>query len=174
VAERILVQDEGAPPPVVEPSPDLGLKLLCWLGGLLGTAGFIDVALLWVPMRFGRAEWEFGTVSAMFDALPLMTISVIILAAAAIARGTKWGLIAAGVGSAVITLVLLAALILWLLNAPLAWKGVNVEVRPVLKKSMVKTLMMAGIYLTLYSTTALYAWRTLRGAQSATPQGAEP
>jgi hypothetical protein len=161
-------------PFTVAPNLDDALRVLTWVGGLLGIAGFIDVVLLWVPPAFGRPEWEFGTVGATFDALPLFTLGMTVLVVASLARGWRWGVVAAGVGSAVAVLVLLAALVLWLLNAPLAWKGVAPDVRPALLKVMFKTVAMASIYLGLFGFVGVMAWRRVRRSMVVKTQGAEP
>jgi hypothetical protein len=92
MSKRVLVGEKppsAAPRVVVEPSPDQALWLLCWIGGLLALAGWVDVLLLWIPLHLGRPEWEFGTVSSTFDALPLATIGLAILIAAAVAKGRR-------------------------------------------------------------------------------------
>jgi hypothetical protein len=82
--------------------------------------------------------------------------------------------VAAGVGAAVVVLVLLAAFVLWLLNAPLAWKAVAVEVRPTLIEAMLKTAVMAAVYFSVYGYIAVVAWRRVRRSQTVQTQGAEP
>ena len=167
--DRILVEESAAPVRelVVEPGPDQALWLLCWIGGLLALAGWMDVLLLWIPSNFGRPEWEFGTVSSTFDALPLGTIGVAILIAAAVARGWRRMILVGGVASLVMAVVLVAALVLFALDVPLAWKGVADAYRSALKKAMFKTAILGVIYITLYAVTGVVTLRRVTGARRA-------
>jgi hypothetical protein len=122
----------------------------------------MDVLLLWFPLRFGTAEWEFGTASSTFDALPLGTIGFALLAAAAVAKGWRWASAVAGWVALGLAFVLLAVLLLFALDAPLAWKGVTAAYLPVLKKAMFKTVVSAVAYIGLYAVTGVL---TLRLAQ---------
>jgi len=42
------------------------------------------LALLWYPLQFGSADWEFGTISAYLNGMPLGTLGLALLAAGAI------------------------------------------------------------------------------------------
>ena len=163
--ERVLVEGPEAAPQrklVVEPSPDDALRLLIWVGACLALAGWMDVLLLWIPTHFGRPEWEFGTVSAMFDALPLGTLGVALLIAAGVARGWRRVVLVSGVAALVLAFVLVAALVLFALDVPLAWKGVAESYRPTLKKAMFKTGVLAAIYITMYSVVGWLALRRVK------------
>jgi hypothetical protein len=63
------------------------------------------------------------------------------------------------VASALMALVLVAALVLFGLDVPLAWKGVAAQYRGALEKAMLKTGVLAAIYVALYTVMGLMAWR---------------
>src|SRR5689334_14868275 len=68
---------------------DAARRVLGAAGLVLAIVGWTDWALLWVPLRFGVVEWEFGTISQSFDALPLATIGTAALVAAALNGGWR-------------------------------------------------------------------------------------
>ena len=162
MAERVLVNEKSsgsASKVAFEASPDRAAWLLCWIGGLLGLAGLVDVLLLWIPAHLGQPEWEFGTVSSTFDALPLATIGYGILVAAAVSKGWKRTVWVGAVAGLVLAVVLFAALVLFALDVPMAWKGVGDAYRSALGKTVLKTAFMGVLYITLYAVTG---WITLR------------
>ncbi len=162
MAERVLVAEKrsgSAHQAGFQPDPDAALWVLCWVGGLLGLAGLADVVLLWVPLHLGRPEWEFGTASATFDALPLATLGIGVLLAAALAKGWRKAALVGSVAALAVAVVSLGVLILFALDVPMAWKGVGEQFRSQLAKATVKTAFMGVLYIMLY---AVAGWISLR------------
>jgi hypothetical protein len=161
VAERVLVRPpEGERQKLErEPNPERGWWVVAVAGLVLGAIGWLDVLLLWIPPHFGRGEWEFGTVSATFDALPLATVGLALALAGAVALGWSLRIQVAGWFAAVVSVLLLAALVLFLLDVPLAWKGVGAVNRPPLMRAMGKTFVLAIGYIAMYAVTG---WWVLR------------
>lgn len=136
----------------------------------LGAAGIwcigaLDVGLLWVPPDFGSVEWEFGTISATVDALPLMTIGLIGVGAAGWARGSirTCRVVAALAGVVVAGLLGLGAL--YGLSAPVAWQAVEPGMQRMLSKALAKTTGAGIVYVGLYATLAWMLWRHRRDRQ---------
>ncbi len=166
--ERVLVRPEQKNRPVPVPSPEAGWRMVTMVGLLLGVVGWLDILLMWVPAHFGRAEWEFGTISATFDALPLATLGIGLLLAGTLAAGYLGRLKVFGWLSFGILALLLAMLVLYGLDVPLAWKGVAPAALPMLKRAMAKTALLAVMYLVVYG---LFGWTVLRHVRhAATPQ----
>src|SRR5512135_2434530 len=109
MAERILKDETPAPQrsAVLQPSPDQGWRLLVLVGLIVGAAGWLDVLMLWYPPQFGKPEWEFGTVSAMFSGLPLATIGLALVMAGGLAAGWNKRLRVLGWFSAAVFVLLL-------------------------------------------------------------------
>ncbi len=133
-------------------------------GLLLGIVGWLDVLLLWVPAHFGTPEWEFGTSSSTFDALPLATLGLAFAIAGALAEGWRVRLKVLGWFTAVVLLLLLVVLGLFLLDVPLAWKGVPPANLSTLKRAIAKTVVLAVAYLVTYGLFGLTVLRRLRAA----------
>src|SRR5262245_56246877 len=81
---------QHAPDPVGWSARDFAWYLLGWSGLVYILVGGIDILLAWYPIEFGNAEWEFGTISATLDRLPLATVGAMFILAAGVARGIPW------------------------------------------------------------------------------------
>jgi hypothetical protein len=142
--------------------------MLLVLGLALTIIGFTDVGLLFFPSRWASVDWEFGTVSAAFEGLPLGTIGLGLMCAAAVARGRRRAMGVLAVVQLLLTLVLIAMLLIFLLDVPVVVRAVDPAMRPTLMKALVKTGSMAVVYVVLYLTFGIWVVRRIR----ATPKGA--
>lgn len=134
------------------------------LGVLLVLVGGFDLALLWVPPRFGVAEWEFGTVSRFFEGLPAFTVGFVLILIVGLLDDRRPLLWLVGVLGAVVWAVAVAGVVLFALTVPLALRAVpQGDAMLALKKGVAKTLFSAGVYLVAY---LVFAVRALRGARA--------
>lgn len=139
----------GAAQPRVRPAP---WPFIMGSGIILGLIGWVDVLLLWYPIRFGDAEWEFGTVSATFDALPLATIGLVAVAVAAriasgpVVRKTVAGFAIVAVG------IFVVAYILFVLSFLQGWANIPEQASWMLVRAGAKASLYAFAY------TVLYVW----------------
>jgi hypothetical protein len=124
--------------------------------------GLTDVALLWIPPRFGSIEWEFDALTSTFESLTLVTFGLSLLAAGFLTRGTKAGLYTVSALFTLLLFVVLGAIALFGLNAPVAYRGTPALVRPTMKLILIKTSLLALIYLVLYSYLASSAFKLAR------------
>ncbi len=172
MADKVLVRPEEQPQrPKLEPSSDAGWRVVALSGVLLGLIGWLDILLMWVPPHFGRPEWEFGTVSATFDALPLATLGLALALAGVLAGGMRLRAQVLAWFTAAVLVILLAAVVLFLLNTPLAWKGIPPQNLGMLKKAIAKTLVLAVAYLVTYG---LFGWLALKRLRAVgTPLGGQ-
>jgi hypothetical protein len=112
--------------------------------------GWTDVLLLWYPLRIGRPDWEFATVSGSFDALPLATIGTVLIVAwlhAGAERLTRR--IVAGL-LVVTVLAMCGALVLFGLSFATGFGTVEAETRWILVRAGAKTSIAAVAYIVLY------------------------
>jgi hypothetical protein len=131
---------------------------------VLAIVGWTDWLLLWVPLQFGVVEWEFGTISQSFDALPLATIGTAALVVAALNGGWRRTLTIAGTSALVIGVLLLLVLGVFVLDIPIVLKGVNGPMRPVLVKAMAKTSLYGLLYTSTYAWLGFTCWQAIRRA----------
>lgn len=162
---KVLVKTEtDAKAPPLTPMPEAGWRVIAVVGLLLGAIGWLDVLLLWIPAYFGRTEWEFGTISSTFDALPLATLGLSLILAGAIANGWRVRLRVVAWFAFVVAVVLLAALVLYATDVPLAWSGVQPAAQPVLKRVMIKTVLLAVAYIAAHGMFGFMSLRRLKAA----------
>lgn len=179
---HVLVADEGGrrkAPSVLPPSGVHGLTpILIVAGILLAIAGWVDVGLFYYPPRFGEAEWEFGIIAQTFDAMPLPTLGLVLLALGIRARGGSIGWSRAmAVVLAVVGLLCLAALVLFALDMPLALKAMQraaaqarnpqaALISSGLKRGMAKAIVFAVCYSLAYGWMVVVMWRVPREARA--------
>jgi len=142
-------------------------------GVTLALVGIGDVALFLWPLHLGDAEWEFGTVARLIDALPVPTMSALLLglaAAGARAEGFRPRVVAIGLALGACALVFLLSL--FLLDVPVAFRAVAVAAgagRPVdpamhsgLTRAVIKTFAFGGAYVLGWGAMARTLWTSSR------------
>ena len=160
---RVLVRPEKQGHGSLTPAPEFGWLLLGWVGLTFSVVGGLDVLLTWYPLQLGNAEWEFGTVTASLNGLPLFTMGMALLLGAAVARGSRWAVRLVAGGFGVVALTVILAALLWVTNIPLALHSVpDPVVKTGLKKAIVKTGVQAIGYPIGFAWIAIKAWRHSR------------
>jgi hypothetical protein len=157
---KVLVQQEAAPRARLDAAPDFGWTLFGWLGVVFTAVGGVDLLLTWYPLHFGNAEWEFGTVSATLDGLPVLSMGLVMLAGTGAARGQRWLLRLMSVVLVVVALVIIGAALLYVTNVPIALKAVTEPaIRTGLKKAIAKASAQSLLYPVAYLWIGWQAWR---------------
>lgn len=163
--DHVLVRDAAASSGgrgTARPEATTAWVVVAVVGIALAIIGWVDILLAWYPPQFGTVEWEFGTISTTIDSLPLATMGLSAFAVAAIARGSPRHARTAGMVCWLIAAGLLGALALYLLDVPVAWKGVKEVLRPVLGKAILRTSLMTLSYTALYGWLGWFTWRRWR------------
>lgn len=132
------------------------------LGAGLAVIGWTDVLLVWFPFRPTSPEWEFGAISATFAGMPLGTVGLGILTAAAAALGWRRSLRALAVLLWILTATIIALAVIYALDVLVAWRGAPPQVAPVLKISVIKSTVFAVVYMALFPLLGVLAWRSSR------------
>ena len=132
------------------------------LGAALALIGWTDVLLVWLPFRPTGPEWEFGAISATFAGMPLGTLGLGILAAAAAARGWRRTLRALAVLCWLLTATVAVLAVIYALDAVVAWRGAPAHVGPALTIAVLKSAAFAMTYMALYPLLGVLAWRSSR------------
>ena len=145
---------------------DWAWSVLYGVGWLFLILGVLDVGLLWVPFRFGIAEYEFASAGSMLDSLPLPTIGLAFLLAGAGARGKVGVVRLVIVFAALAALVVVAAAGLYALTVPLALKSVSgPDLKLGIEKSIAKVAVQACAYPIAYLGVARMGVRLLAKAK---------
>jgi hypothetical protein len=158
-AQVLLPKDDKERAPL-EQAPDFGWYLLGWIGLVFALVGGFDLALIWYPMGFGNPDWEFGTVSATLDGLPVVTLGMALLLGVGAARGQRWLVRVMAVVFVAAAVAIVLAAILYATNVPLAIQSMTDPVIALgLKKAIAKTTVQAVLYPVGFVWIAVITWR---------------
>lgn len=147
--------------------------VLAGVGLAITFVGWADLALLWYPLHLGNPAWEFGTISAHFDGMPLATVGLALVISGTVARG--WRRTARALSVFCVLIVLLLALsVLYLLSVPPAWRVTAPQARPLLMKAVLKAAAFAMTYIVLYAWVGRFLWRHTRLVKTSSSGAAQP
>jgi len=135
-------------------------RLLAVLGLLMLVHGLLDAWQMATPLRLGQPEWEFGTVSALFDRFALIAIGLAFLMTAAAAGGKVWPVRMLALAGAVIAVVLWVSAVLYLTTLPMVLNAVtDPDALLPIKKAMLKTAIQAAVYPVALIWVGAAAWK---------------
>lgn len=133
-----------------------------WFGLLLAVVGLGDIALLYLPFRLGSPEWEFATVAASLAGLPLPTMGLAAMLAAAIGTGSRRSIKLLGWLLIVFSVGVLGEYVLFLTNVPLALGGTPEELLVGVWRTVAKTTLLAFGFSAAYLFLGIGALRFVR------------
>ena len=165
---KLLVEERAKGVQPLSEAPAEGWKWIGWLGVLLAVVGLGDFVLAWYPLRFGVVEWEFGTVASTFAGLPLVTMGFAALLASGLARGREWLVRLMGWWLVLFGVVVLAALVVFLTDVPIALRAVTGDAALGIKKAIAKTTMLGVVFSVAYVVSGASALRYLGRHRKAT------
>ena len=143
----ILISDPPAGAKRPADNPTLGWSLLQVMGWLFVIVGLLNIVLLWWPLQMGNPEYEFASVAASLDSLPLPTMGLAFALAASRALGNTTGAKVAMVTAVALAVLVVLAAVLYGLDVPLALKAVKEgPVRLGIMKSILKVSAQAVLY----------------------------
>lgn len=94
-------------------SPRVAAEVLGVLGVALGVLGGSDLILIFVPASWGNSEWEFGTLVAVMDGLPILVLGVALVLFALVARDKgRTARVVAWIAMGLAVLLLISALVI--------------------------------------------------------------
>ena len=158
-APKVLVrQREGSPSVALAPAPDVAWQMLGWTGLAFCFVGGLDVALTWLPLSLGNPEWEFGTITASLNGLPLAVMGLALVMVSAVSRGRRWLVRTTAMVFLALGVMILAAGVLYATDVPIALQAITTPVARVgLGKAMIKTASQVIGY------PALFVWIAVKG-----------
>lgn len=130
--------------------------------------GGVDSILTWIPTSFGQAEWEFGTITASLNGLPLPVLGLVLLMAAAMSANSLPGVRVASVLLVLTAIAVLVMGVFYLLTVPHALRAASAAGGVTalgLKKAMVKTAVQLVAYPIGLITSAVIGWRYTKGIE---------
>jgi len=155
----VLKRDEKKYEPVFVAAPKTAWRYVGWLGLVLAVSGGVDLALRWYPLAFKSPEWEFGTVGMTVGTLPLFAIGLVLMLVASLARASRVGVSVMSAVFGLLTVFLAGALLLFLLDVPLALRADNPAVRLEIMKTIARTLVVGAAFEALFIGCAVVSIR---------------
>jgi hypothetical protein len=125
----------------------------------------VNQALLWWSPRFGTPQWEFATVSQTFDRMPLLLLSLLLVALGTLLTGSVPASRAVAALLGTLALLVVGLAVLYGLSATVAWSGARdapPEALSLLFRAVVKTALVATIYAAVLAGLAASLWRRTR------------
>jgi|SRR5687767_9336572 len=145
----------------------VGSPFMGWLAGAFVAVGATDLLLGWIPLQFGNPQWEFGSVSAFFDGLPVFSLGLALLLCAAVERGSAVQIRVIGTVFIVLAAIILSLAALYATLVPLALKSLpDPAVRQGLLKAISKTFVQAIAYPVAFGWIGIKAYRRARSVSS--------
>jgi len=145
--KAILINDPPAEPKRPVQGATLGWSVLLVMGWLFVIVGLLNIVLLWWPLQMGNPEYEFASVAASLDSLPLPTMGLAFALAASRASGRPTSAKAAMVIAVVVAVLVVLAAALYGLDVPLALNAVKAgPIRLGILKSIMKVSAQAVLY----------------------------
>lgn len=136
-----------------------------WVGWGLVVVSLANQVLLWWAPQFGTPQWEFATVSQTFDRMPLLVLSLLLVALGTLLSGSVAASRAVAVLLAALALGIIAMAALYGLSAAVAWSGARgapPEALSLFARAAVKTALVAVVYFTVLGALAATLWRRTR------------
>lgn len=144
----------------LSPASTFAWRLLRLLGVVFLVLGAANLGAILVPFDIGNPDWEFGTVNALLDSMPLFGLGLGLVLAASRALGRLWVARGVAVVFLVLALVVWAAAALYATNLPLAFRNIrDPNVLTVIKKAAAKATVQAVVYPFGFLWIAVLGWR---------------
>jgi len=165
-APHIVIQaDRKALSPVTSTAPQTAWRALGRVGLVLAVIAGFDIVLRWYPLSLRSPEWEFGTVAMTFASLPLVTVGLAAGLASAMARGERVGTTVMAAIFCMIALFVVAALLLFASDVPLALRAVasqgSLPATLEMKRTIARSVVMGVGYAVIYVYGSVVSLRYL-------------
>jgi hypothetical protein len=166
---RVVIGEEGAELTVTNPEA-LSVWMLAALGVAFVIIGLTELALLWWPLGFGNAIWEFGTLSTTFDSVPMWGLGagLIVFAVLRSARTRPIWVRVLAVACVVVVLIFLVFALVYVTATPEVLRQTPPEAMGAVRRSIAKTLVEIVAYTGVFGLVAVMLWRGVRRTRSST------
>lgn len=132
------------------------------LGGTLLIAGFVDLALLWFPLRFDSLAWEYATVGRSLDALPLPVLGIGIIAYAQLSDPRPGLGVTVALGGLALGVLVLAMAFLLATSAPIVLREASSDPATGVHRAVIRHAFEAVLYPAFLFFMARSVWKASR------------
>lgn len=156
----VVVPVTGPRPGSTRTEPATAWTLLGTVGWVFLIVGALDVGLVWYPPAFGNPGWEFGSVTAALNGMPLPVLGTALLLGSAMARGHRTAALVGVVAGLAFAVAVLLAAVLYGLTVPVAFTAVT---DPLALQGLKKAVVRSVVQLVAYPAILVYL--AARGAR---------
>lgn len=155
-APHVVIQtDRKALNPITSTAPKTAWKALGRVGLMLAAIAAVDILLRWYPTAFRSPEWEFGTVAMTFASMPVVTVGLVAGLGSAMARGERGMVSVLAAIFCVTSVFLVAALLLFASDVPVALAALKNNNMPVeaareVKRTIARSVVMGVGFAVIY------------------------
>ena len=136
-------------------------NLFIVVGAALVLVAFVDIVIVWTPVRFGTAGWEFATISRTFTNVPMTAVGWTLVAVGLIrhpGRHVFWTR-GAAVALGVVALVLVGMGLIYALSLAAVVREATPDIVGALKRAVLKTGTEIAVYSTMFASASFILWR---------------
>lgn len=162
--DRRVVGGESRTALVVRNGRETGVFILGLLGASFLTVGLVDLGLLWYPLNFGQASWEFATLSQTLSSVPMTGLGLGLVAFAAVAHSDSrpaW-VRTVSVLFVVAALAFVTMGALYVTVAPEVVRGSAPQTLGSVSRALVKNSAEALIYTVAFGWIGVRLWRSVQ------------
>lgn len=152
----ILAERRAETPRSLPKTPERAWKALGWFGAVLTVIGLAQAAVYLYPWGWGSREWEFAASAQILGALPLPTMGLAGMLAAAVARGNRGGLLGLSLAFGVLAVVVLVLLVMFWLVVPIALGNTAAAGQPVIRQTIARATISGVGFGLLYFGAAVF------------------
>jgi hypothetical protein len=127
----------------------------------------VDLGLLFAKPTWSSLDWEFGTLGAVVQGMPLLTLGLSLMCAATVANGWVTARKAMSILMFLATLIVLVMAAMFVLDAFAVLKVLPANLKPAARELAVKTSLSLFVYFVLYLALGVWTWRRLRVTKGA-------
>ncbi len=149
-------------------SPRSGADVLGTLGTALAALGVAEIVLVFIPSAWGNREWEFGSVVAVMDGLPIVVLGISLLLYSLVTREKdRWVRLVGGLGMVVGVVLLVGGIAILARTVGPAFASVTDPlVRLGVQKAVGKLVLQLAISPAALMLVCWFAWKQLNAAAS--------
>lgn len=156
----------------VRQGAETAANVLAAIGVAFALVGFVDLAIMWTPVRFGTPGWEFATVTQTLTNVPLTTFGLGLIAYGLLSHPSRHPLWTRGsaVVFGVLAVVLVGMGLLYVLSVPAVVQAASPEMAGALKRAVLKSGTEMVVYPLTFGLVSVLLWRAVRRSSTMVAQ----
>jgi hypothetical protein len=122
----------------------------------------VDLGMMFRHAQWSSLDWEFGTLGALVQGMPLITLGFGLMCAASVANGWVLARRMMSIVMLLMTLIVLIVTAMFVLDTFSVLKVIQAALKPAAVDLAIKTCLSSFVYFVLYLALGVWTWRRLR------------